>query len=326
MSRRKNILEFSQAFILDKDYRFRFLATRGFYKYMTDEAYLKRMYRATLGKELNLENPVTFNEKLQWLKLHNRRPEYTIMVDKFRVRDYISKTIGEEYLIPLLGVWNSPDEIDFGTLPNRFVLKCNHNSGLGMCICKDKTKLNIKKVKRNLKAGLANDFYYYTREWPYKDVPRKIICEKYMTDCGNHTQNCSTNDSNKDIQDELKDYKFFCFNGKVRFFKIDFDRFVDHGANYYDLDGNLLPFGEVVCPPKPERKLEIPKSLEQMVMLATKLSANHPFLRVDFYDVCGKVYFGELTFFPNSGWGEFVPKEWDIKLGEYLNIVAKGKD
>ena len=153
------------------------------------------MYKASTGKELNLIQPETFNEKLQWLKLHDRKPEYTIMVDKYRVREYIAKTIGEQYLIPLLGVWDSPEEIDFEALPDQFVLKCNHNSGLGMCICKDKSKLNIEKVRRELKKGLADDYYSFTREWPYKDVPRKIICEKYMTDSG----------------DQLSDYKVHNF-------------------------------------------------------------------------------------------------------------------
>ena len=161
---------------------------------LNDEEYLKKAFKLNMGKELNLDNPQTFNEKLQWLKLHDRKSEYTIMVDKYLARDYIAKTIGEEYLIPLLGVWDSPDEIDFDALPDQFVLKCNHNSGLGMCICKDKSKLDIEKVKKELQKGLNENYYLHRREWPYKDVPRKIIAEKYMVD---------------ESGTELKDYKFF---------------------------------------------------------------------------------------------------------------------
>lgn len=188
-------------FIFDKRYRFVILANKGVYDNMQDEALLNRKYEAIFGKRLNLDNPQTFNEKLQWLKLYDRNPEYTIMVDKYKVRDYIKEKIGEEYLIPLIGVWDNPDDIDFDALPDKFVLKCNHNSGLGMCICKDKSKLNIENVKSELKKGLAQDYYLTGREWPYKNVPRKIIAEKYMTD---------TSDSS-----DFTDYKFFCFNGYV---------------------------------------------------------------------------------------------------------------
>ena len=261
-----------------------------------------------MHQKLDLSNPVTFNEKLQWLKLYDRRPEYTMMVDKYLVRDYIANKLGEEYLIPLLGVWDDPDDIDFDSLPGRFVLKCNHNSGLGMCICKNKSMLNIKKVKADLRKGLKQDYYLTGREWPYKDVPRKIIAEQYMEDGTLH---------------ELRDYKFFCFGGQVKCFKVDFDRFIDHHANYFDRDGNLLEFGEVVCPPIYDRKIDLPKTLPRMIEFAEQLSNEIPFLRADFYDVNGKIYFGELTFFPASGMGEFVPKEWDLKLGEWIHIPQK---
>ena len=277
-------------------------------KNMTDEKFLKLKYYALMGEKLNLQNPETFNEKLQWLKLYNRKPEYTVMVDKYLVREYIKEKIGEEYLIPLIGVWDDPEEIDFDALPDKFAMKCNHNSGLGMCICKDKSKLDIDSVKAELKKGLGQDYYLMHREWPYKDVPRKIIAEQYMEDPSTA---------------ELRDYKFFCFNGKVKYFKIDFDRFKDHRANYYEPNGKILAFGEASFLPDFERKIEMPSSLEKMIELAEILSANLPFLRVDFYEVNGKIYFGELTFFPSSGFEFFVPDGWDKTLGEWIELPDK---
>lgn len=196
-------------YMVNADYRFKIDSARGKYNDMPDREYLQRRFQAELGKSLDLDNPQTFNEKLQWLKLYNRKPEYTMMVDKYKVREYIAQTLGEEYLIPLLGVWDDPDEIDFDALPDQFVLKCNHNSGLGMCICKDKSKLDISKVRAELRKGLKENYYIRHREWPYKDVPRKIIAEKYMVD----DSNCG----------ELTDYKFFCFNGVPKFMYISND-------------------------------------------------------------------------------------------------------
>lgn len=291
--------------LTNSDYRFLILAGQGFYDNMDDEEYLKRKYKACMGKELNLSSPKAFNEKLQWLKLHDRKPEYTMMVDKYAVRKYIADTIGEEYLIPLLGVWDNPDDIDFDSLPNQFVLKCNHNSGLGMCICKDKSNLNIEKVKNDLRKGLKQDYYLTCREWPYKDVPRKIVCEKYMTDS-------RTND--------LYDYKFFCFGGEVKCFKVDYDRFIEHHANYFDKNGNILPFGEADLPPIYDKNIKMTKNLEKMCELAEKLTAGKPFLRADFYDVEGKIYFGELTFYPASGMGKFTDDSWDECLGKWLKL------
>ena len=178
MSNLKKLVKYA----LDRDYRFIINANRGKYDAMEDEAFLKRKFRVTMGRELDLKNPKTFNEKLQWLKLYDRRPEYTVLVDKYLVREYIAKELGEEYLIPLVGAWNSPDEIDFDALPDKFVLKCNHNSGVGMYICKDKSKMDVEAVKAELRRGLAQDYYLTGREWPYKDVPRKIICEQYITE------------------------------------------------------------------------------------------------------------------------------------------------
>ena len=293
-------------FIFDPNYRFNFLAARGKYNDMPDEEYLKRKFKATMGKELDLENPKTFNEKLQWLKLYDRKPEYTVMVDKYKVREYIKNTIGEEYLIPLLGVWDDPEEIDFDALPDKFVLKCNHNSGLGMCICKDKSKLNIKKVKKDLKKGLEQDYYLTGREWPYKDVPRKIIAEKFMVDESGY---------------ELKDYKIFCFNGTPELLFVASDRQSSTGEtkfDFYDMDFNRLPFTN--GHPNSSKVFNKPKSFDKMIEIAKKLSANIPHVRVDLYDINGKIFFGELTFSHWSGFVPFNPEEWDYKIGDWLLI------
>ena len=277
------------------------------YAAFSDELYLKLKFCVRMKKRLNLKAPQTFNEKLQWLKIYDHKPAYTTMVDKYAAKKYVAEKIGEEHIIPTLGVWDKFDDIDFDKLPDKFVLKCTHDSG-GLVICKDKGTLDISAARKRINRSLQNDYYLYGREWPYKDVPRKIIAEKYMEDNTLH---------------ELRDYKFFCFGGQVKCFKVDFDRFIEHHANYFDRDGNLLEFGEVVCPPVYERKIDLPKTLPKMIEFAEQLSNGIPFLRADFYDVNGKIYFGELTFFPASGLGEFVPKEWDLKLGEWIHIPQK---
>lgn len=294
-------------YMVNADYRFKIDSGRGKYNDMPDREYLQRRFQAEFGKSLNLDSPQTFNEKLQWLKLYNRKPEYTMMVDKYKVREYIAQELGEEYLIPLLGVWDDPDEIDFDALPNQFVLKCNHNSGTGMCICKDKSKLNIEKVKKELRKGLKEDYYLKFREWPYKDVPRKIIAEKYM----------------EDASGELRDYKFYCFNGVMKFVMINSDRNTDKPtrADYFDRDFNWLDFTwgyshAEVHPQKPEQ-------FEKMVAIAERLSKGLPHIRVDLYDCNGKIYFGELTFFDGSGFDKIEPLEWDYKIGEMLKLPSK---
>ena len=270
-----------------------------------DKLYLELMFRLKMGYPLDLRNPQTFNEKLQWLKLYNRRPEYTQMVDKYAVKEYVAQIIGKEYIIPTTGVWDKFGQIDFSALPERFVLKTTHGGGGGgVAICNDKEHFNTAEAKRKLGKSLSVDIYGNLREWPYKNVKRRIIAEEYM----------------QDGSGELKDYKFFCFNGRVEFFKIDFDRFVDHHANYYDRNGKLLPFGEADLPPVPDKKLEIPHNIQEMIVLAEKLSAGIPFLRVDLYNIDGKIYFGELTFFPASGFGRISPEQYDRIIGKSLEL------
>ena len=286
-----------------------YLSRNGFMKWMPDERYLKLLYKTKMHKPLNLDRPETFTEKMQWLKLHDRKPEYRILVNKATVKEYVANVIGQKYIIPTIGRWTNVDEIDFASLPNSFVLKVNHDSG-GVIICKDKEKLDIEVSKSKLAKCLKNNGFWYGREWPYKDLSPCVIAEEYMED---------------ENTKELRDYKFFCFDGKVKCFKVDYDRFVLHRANYFDPDGNLLPFGEVAYPNDPDKKIVLPDTIREMEELAELLSKGFPFLRVDFYDVNEKVYFGELTFYPASGFGPFTSDEWDLKLGQWIKLPMKRK-
>lgn len=285
-----------------------YLAEKGYFDRKSDEKYLRLKYRAKMGKKLELDEPRTFNEKLQWLKLHDRRPEYTVMVDKHRVREYISEKLGAQYLIEQLGVWDSPDEIDFAALPDRFVMKCNHNSGLGMCICTDKASLDMERVKAELRKGLEQDYYLTGREWPYQDVPRKIVAEQFLESDGGG----------------LTDHKIHCFNGVPRFILVCRDRFTESGLveDFYTPAWERM---EVKRPKIPNGAAPLPKpeKLDEMLALAEKLSKDIPFLRVDLYLVEGKIYFSELTFFPASGFEGYDPPEWDRTFGQWLELPAK---
>lgn len=269
-----------------------------------DRIYLQIVYFRHFKKFIDFDNPKTFNEKIQWLKLNYRKEEYTNLVDKYRVKQYITKLIGEEYVIPTLGVWNNVDDIDFKSLPEKFVLKCNNDSG-GIVICKNKKDFDEAKAKSFLKERLKNNGYWYGREWPYKNVKPCIIAEKYMEDS---------------ISKDIKDYKFFCFNGSMEFFDIDIDRFIEHRSNYYDRNGNFLPFGKTYCPPDYTKKIEMPKNLDKMIELAETISHNTVLSRIDFYEIDGQVYFGEITFYPGSGFSPFTDEKWDYKLGDMIDL------
>ena len=269
-----------------------------------DRIYLQIVYFKHFRRFINFNNPKTFNEKIQWLKLNYRNEEDTKLVDKYRVKQYITKLIGEEYVIPTLGVWKNVDDIDFKSLPEKFVLKCNNDSG-GIVICKNKKDFDEAKAKSFLKERLKNNGYWYGREWPYKNVKPCIIAEKYMEDS---------------ISKDIKDYKFFCFNGSMEFFDIDIDRFIEHRANYYDRNGNFLPFGKTYCPPDYTKKIEMPKNLDKMIELAETISHNTVLSRIDFYEIDGQVYFGEITFYPGSGFSPFTDEKWDYKLGDMIDL------
>ena len=301
----KRYLNALYKFITNKDYRFLILSGQGFYDNMDDEAYLKRKYKACMGKEIHLDSPQTFNEKLQWLKLHDRKPEYTTMVDKYAVKMYVADIIGEKYIIPTLGVWNHFDEIDFDKLPNQFVLKCTHDSG-GIVICKDKNKLDLKSAKKKIEKSLKQNYYWSGREWPYKDVKPRIIAEEYMIDESGY---------------ELKDYKFFCFNGEPKMMFIATDRGSDTKFDFYDMEFNHLPFTN--GHPNANKQIKKPKNYSTMLALSAKLSFGIPHVRVDFANINGKIYFGELTFFHWSGLVPFEPEEWDYKLGSWLKLPER---
>lgn len=270
-----------------------------------DRIFLKMIFPLRVGYKLNLENPKTFNEKLQWLKLYNRKPIMTIMVDKIEAKKYVANIIGEKYIIPTLGVHNSFEEINFDALPEQFVLKCTHDSG-GLVICKDKSSFNIEAAKRIINKSLNYNFYHKLKEWPYKNVTPRIIVEQYMEDESGY---------------ELKDYKFFCFDGEPKALFIAADRCVENEEtkfNFYDINFNLLPFTS--GHPNSNKPIEKPKSFELMKELATKLSKGMPHVRIDFYDIYGKVYFGEMTFYHNSGLVPFRPHKWDYLFGEWIKI------
>jgi len=270
-----------------------------------DEKYVKWNFYLAMGKKLNLENPQTFNEKLQWLKLYDRRPEYTKLVDKYEVKQYIKEKLGEKYVIPTLGVWDTFDEIDFSTLPNQFVLKCTHDSG-GLVICKDKSTLDVAAARKKINRCLKRNYYYGTREYPYKEVKPRIIAEKFMVD---------------ESGVELKDYKFFCFNGDPRFLFVATDRQKDGEEtkfDFFDTKWKHLPFtnGHPNNPEEPSK----PENLEEMLRISKLLSQEIPHVRVDLYDINGKIYFGELTFFHWSGLIPFNPETWDEKFGEMISL------
>lgn len=282
-------------------------------KFIPDKIYLQMLYFKHFHRFINFRKPKTFNEKLQWLKLYDRRPEYTKLVDKYEVKKYVAEMIGEEYVIPTLGVWNSPEEIDFDSLPEQFVLKWNHDSG-SIVICKDKRELNKEEAIKRLQKGKKYSGFWYGREWPYKNVKPKIIAEKYMYEKHQAVD--------KEVSKGLTDYKFYCFSGEAKCLYVSKGLGENHEnaeMSFLDLNWNLMPFRREdfkplnTIPPRPV-------SFEKMIDFANQLSAGHAFLRVDFYEIDGKLYFSELTFYPCSGLMRFNPTHWDMRFGEWIKI------
>ena len=283
---------------------FESLAMRGFFKNMSDKEYLSWLYRARMGRFPDLNYPKSFNEKLQWLKLNDRKPEYTEMVDKYLAKKYVEKRIGEKYIIPTLGVWDEFDQIEFEKLPDQFVLKTTHDSG-GVVICKDKANFDKAAAKRKLEKSLKRNYYWAEREWPYKNVKPRIIAENYLS---------FLNGS------DLVEYKVFCFNGKPALFLIcKGEGHTDERTNdFYDLEFNHIPV-TVTCPNAKE-KCQKPDEYEELLELSRKLAKNTYQLRVDLYVINHKIYFGELTFFHDSGCCKFNPPEWDKRFGDMLKL------
>ena len=282
-----------------------YLMNKNFFKWIPDEKYITIKYKLEMNQKLNLKEPKTFNEKLQWLKLYDRNPEYTKMVNKYEAKKYVADIIGQEYIISTLGVWDKFEDIEFDKLPKQFVLKPTHTSG-NVFICKDKEKINYKQLRKMINKWLKRDYYLVHREWPYKNIKPKIIAEQYMVD---------------DSGMKLKDYKFFCFNGKVKLLFIATDRVNENEEtkfDFYDENFNHLPIKNghpnALIPPSK------PLNFEKMKELAEILSKDIPHLRVDFYEINGKIYFGELTFSHWAGMVPFEPEEYDLILGNWIDI------
>lgn len=275
------------------------------FRLLPDESYIKLYYWYKTGERLNLKFPRSFNEKLNWLKLHDRNPEYTKLVDKYEVREIVGELIGDEYLVPLIGVYQSFDEIDFEKLPEKFVLKSTHDSG-GVVVCRNKNLFDKLKAKEIINKSLKRNYFYHGREWPYKNVLPKIICEKYI----------SKNKENS----SLVDYKFYCFNGTPLYCQVIRDRGVNETIDFYDLDWNVMPFNGLRSLPNSTKSYSKPGKYNKMIKLAGLLAQSYPFVRIDFYYVKGKIYFGEYTFYPQNGVGSFTPKKYNYKIGELIRL------
>ncbi|AVR00344.1 hypothetical protein OBCHQ24_15480 [Oceanobacillus iheyensis] len=284
-------------------YSYNFLKLFYFKYILTDKALIKKRFRKRLGREVNLIHPIKFNDKLQWLKLNWRDPLATKCADKFEVREYVEKMIGSDYLNELYGVYESIDEINIDKLPKSFVLKGTHGSGFNI-ICKDKNKMDWKLEFKKMKRWLKTNYYWRNREWVYRDIKPRIICERYMEE---------------KESGELRDYKIFCFNGEPKIIEVDFDRFDNHKRNFYDLKWHLIDL-EIQYPSDGNVNIKQPKTLEKMIELSKILSKNFPHVRVDFYNLDDQIIFGELTFFHESGMGKFYPPEFELEMGNYINL------
>jgi hypothetical protein len=280
-------------------------ANRGDFDQLSDKDYILKLHKAFFGKSLDLNNPITFNEKIEWLKLYYSDDSLTPYVDKYQVKKIVESKIGKKFIIPLLGVYEKFSDIDFSSLPNSFVLKCTHDSG-GLVLCRDKSHLDMAQAKATIERSLANDYYLQCRERPYKYVPRRIIAEKMIP-----TPNGKA----------LLDYKFFCFDGTPKFLFVATDRYVKGSHtkfDFFDMDWKHLPIanGHPNANPWPKK----PDNFSDMVEIARKLSVGFPFVRIDLYDADGVIYFGEYTFFHNGGIVHFEPEEWDRTFGTYLHL------
>lgn len=272
--------------------------------FLPDQVYLRILYQVENGRKLNLKRPKLFTEKIQWLKLYDRNPIYTQMADKIVAKDYVKRKIGEQYIIPTLKVWNTPKDIDINILPNKFVMKCNHNSG-GIIICEDKNKLDEKYIKKSMERAFKQKYYIRGREWAYKYITPHILVEKFMED--------------EEIKG-LNDYKFYCFNGTPKFCQVIADRYQNETIDFYDMNWSKMEFTGLSCHNRSKKTHQKPEAFEEMKKISKKLAEGTKFVRVDLYFINKKVYFGEMTFYPSSGFGFFDPKKWDRKLGDMLRI------
>ena len=304
MSTPKSITNKIHKMIKNPFYFFCYATRKGFINFLPDKACLSLVYRGAYGRKLNLDNPTRYSEKLQWIKLYDRCPLYSKLVDKYEVKSYVSERIGEEYIIPTLGVWNAFDDINFENLPEQFVLKCTHDSG-GLVICTNKKQLNLDNARTKINKSLKTNYYKLFREWPYKNVIPRIVAEKFMVD---------------NATGELRDYKFYCFDGVVRALGIYSDRGTGKTtkADYCDRDFNWLDlkWGYEHATERPEK----PLLYDKMIEIAESLSQGFPEVRVDLYQCNNRVYFGELTFFDGGGFDGFEPDSWDEIFGSWIAL------
>ncbi len=283
----------------------------GYLNWMPDKLYLKILFRLRMGYRLNLKSPRTFSEKLQWMKLYDRKPIYNTMVDKAEAKKYVAERIGDEYIIPTLGVWERFEDIDFDTLPDRFVLKCTHDSG-GLAICRDKATFDKQKAKEKIERSLRANYFLSTREWPYKDVKPRILAEQYVEDFSG---------------EPLIDYKFYCFDGEPKCLYVS-KGLTDHKTaqiSFVTMDWQQAPYSRNDYPPFDSLPLK-PKKFHEMVDVCRTLARGHAFLRVDLYQINDRVYFSELTFSPCAGFMKFDPPEWDKTFGDWITLPTDKKN
>lgn len=303
MSKIRTFIENPQYFITSP-------AAKGWLNWVPDSLYLKVLYRVIMGRKLNLKNPKEYNEKLQWLKLNDRKPEYSTMVDKYEVRGYIADLLGDKYLIPCLGIYDSVDDIDIDALPDKFVLKCTHDSG-SVEICKGKSSFDIEGARHRLSQAMKRNYYATYREWPYKYVKPRIIAEGYLEGDGG----------------DLKDYKVMCFNGEAKIIEVHENRFVEgkvHTQTFYDREWGIVPLTQVETVTV-DRPSERPRQLEEILRLSELIAKNMYHARIDWYIEGDKIYFGEITFFDGSGFESFSTPEMERMLGDMINLPEKWK-
>ena len=302
-------------FLTDPAMRFNYLAKLGFYKNMPDEAYLRRIFQSELGYPLNLEDPKTFNEKMQWLKLFGFEPIYTDYADKVKAKELVEGILGRDYIIPTYAVWEKAEDIDFSKLPEQFVMKCNHTSSTGIYICRNRAKLDENAVRRMMDKAMRSDYFHYRREMPYRDIERRILAEELL--------------EGKDGGDP-PDYKVYVMNGKSRLIEMDIDRFTNHRRNFYDRDWKYVPFAQSSCyatDPEYQVPEEVVRYGDQLFELAEQTAAGigtqPPFVRIDFYIARDRIWFGEVTFYDAAGLERFRPEEYDRILGDMI-CLEKG--
>ena len=303
MSKIRTFIENPQYFITSP-------AAKGWLNWVPDSLYLKVLYRVIMGRKLNLKNPKEYNEKLQWLKLNDRKLEYSTMVDKYEVRGYIEDLLGDKYLIPCLGIYDSVDDIDIDALPNRFVLKCTHDSG-SVEICKDKSSFDIEGARHRLSQAMKRNYYATYREWPYKYVKPRVIAEGYL----------------EGDEGDLKDYKVMCFNGEAKIIEVHENRFVEgkvHTQTFYDREWNIVPLTQIETVTV-DRPGERPRQLDEILRLSELIAKNMYHARIDWYIEGDKIYFGEITFFDGSGFESFSTPEMERMLGDMINLPEKWK-